>query len=86
VLKLRYSNFHTISRQNSAPIGTADADEIVSRAHALLDAVVGEGDMFRLIGVHCTNLAEVEGAKGQLGLWSGGDEEGPQERHPGTET
>lgn len=75
VLKLRYTNFQTISRQNSAPEGTADAEEIVSRAGALLDAVVAEGDMFRLVGVHCTNLIEVAEAKGQLGLWSESDAE-----------
>jgi len=83
VLKLRYANFHTISRQNSTPQGTAHAEEIVSRAEALLDAVAADGDMFRLIGVHCTNLVEVEGAKGQLGLWRG--DEGDVAATEGTE-
>jgi len=72
VLKLRYASFHTITRQNSAPQPTADAEEIVARAEALLDATVAEGDEFRLVGVHCTNLTE-GAAGGQLGLW--GDEE-----------
>ena len=83
VLKLRYSNFHTISRQNSAPQGTTDAEEIVSRAETLLDGVAAEGDMFRLVGVHCTNLVEVVGAKGQLGLWRG--DEGDMAATGGTE-
>jgi DNA polymerase-4 len=69
VLKLRYVNFHTITRQNSAPQATADAEEIVARAGALLDAVAEEGDEFRLIGVHCTNLIGGEG-RGQLELWT----------------
>ncbi len=75
VLKLRYANFQTISRQNSAAQGTADAEEIVLRAGTLLEAVVAEGDMFRLVGVHCTNLLEEEGeaAEGQLLLWSRGE-------------
>ena len=68
VLKLRYSNFHTITRQQSAPERTDDAEEIVARAQALLDAVVQDGDTFRLIGVHCTNLSE-GAAAGQLWLW-----------------
>jgi DNA polymerase-4 len=58
VLKLRYRNFHTITRQNSLPEATADEDEIVARAHALLHATVKDGDIFRLVGVHCTNLTE----------------------------
>ncbi len=75
VLKLRYANFHTITRQNSAPEATADADEIVARAEALLDAAAQDGDMFRLIGVHCTNLAEPLPG-GQMGLWA---DETPEE-------
>jgi DNA polymerase-4 len=67
VMKLRYANFHTITRQQSAPEPSDDSEEIVSRANALLDGVVKDGDKFRLIGVHCTNLSEPE--KAQLGLW-----------------
>lgn len=93
VLKLRYANFRTISRQNSAAQGTAEAEEIVARAEALLEAVVMEGDVFRLVGVHCTNVAEAEPtAEGQIGLWSrgqtpartSGDGENAEEQGPGT--
>jgi DNA polymerase-4 len=66
-LKLRYANFHTITRQQSAPEPTDDAEEIVARAGALLEGVVKEGDKFRLIGVSCTNL--VEPLRAQLELW-----------------
>jgi DNA polymerase-4 len=69
VLKLRYADFRTISRQNSAAVATADADEITGRAEELLNAVVEEGARFRLVGVHCTNLVEPEG--GQLSLFEG---------------
>ena len=67
VLKLRYADFRTISRQSSSPAPTDDADEISARADELLNAAVEEGDRFRLIGVHCTNLAEQEA--GQLSLF-----------------
>jgi DNA polymerase-4 len=70
MLKLRYRNFHTITRQQSAPEPTDDAEEIVARAGALLDAVVREEDKFRLIGVSCANLVEPE--KAQMGLWEEG--------------
>ncbi len=69
VLKLRYANFHTITRQTSRPQPTDDAAEIASTALSLLDGVVNDGDRFRLIGVHCTNL--VKGEPDQLGLWAG---------------
>jgi DNA polymerase-4 len=77
VLKLRYANFRRITRQQSLPEPTDDADEIAGRALVLLEGTVHEGDKFRLIGVSCTNLVEPE--KAQLGLWSeeGGDESQP---------
>ncbi len=75
VLKLRYANFHTITRQTSRPQPTDDADEIASTATSLLDGVAKSGDRFRLIGVHCTNL--VKGESDQLALWAG--EPAPQE-------
>jgi DNA polymerase-4 len=68
VLKLRYSNFRTITRQKSLPEATADAEEIVSRANELLDAAADDGDKFRLIGVHCTNLSEPLPG-GQMEFW-----------------
>jgi DNA polymerase-4 len=68
VLKLRYANFHTITRQASRPQPTDDAAEITSTAAFLLENVVQEGDRFRLIGIHCTNLSA--DASDQLGLWT----------------
>jgi DNA polymerase-4 len=76
VLKLRYANFRTITRQQSGPEGTDDAEEIAARAGGLLDSVVTDGDKFRLIGVHCTNLSDPETA--QLGLWREAADEGDQ--------
>lgn len=68
VLKLRYADFTTISRQSSRPDATDDPETIRAAAHALLDAVVEEGDRFRLIGVSCTNLAHGK-SEGQIPLW-----------------
>jgi DNA polymerase-4 len=68
VLKLRYRNFRTITRQTSRPAPTNDGGEILAAANGLLDAAVQEGDMFRLIGVQCTNLSYDEAEAGQLRL------------------
>lgn len=69
VLKLRYANFRTITRQTSRPNPTDNAAEIAAAARSLLDGVVNERDRFRLIGIHGTNL--VKGELDQLGLWAG---------------
>jgi DNA polymerase-4 len=71
-LKLRYSNFRTITRQTSRPLPTDDPAEIASTALSLLDAVATEGDRFRLIGIHATNLTR--GEREQLGLWPANEE------------
>jgi DNA polymerase-4 len=68
VLKLRYANFRTITRQASRPQPVEDAAEIAAAAASLLDGVANEGDRFRLIGIHCTNLSAE--ASDQLGLWA----------------
>jgi DNA polymerase-4 len=67
VLKLRYANFRTITRQTSRPLPTDDADEIASAAASLLDNAAQERDRFRLIGIHCTKLTG--STREQLGLW-----------------
>ena len=67
VLKLRYANFRTITRQSSRPLPTGEVGEISTAAHALLDSTAKPGDHFRLIGIHATNL--VKGEPDQLGLW-----------------
>jgi DNA polymerase IV len=66
VLKLRYANFRTITRQSSRPLPIAEESEIAAAANALLDAAAKPGDRFRLIGIHATNLAKDE--PDQLGL------------------
>jgi DNA polymerase-4 len=67
VLKLRYSNFRTITRQASHAEATDDEADIRTRAVALLDAVARPEDRFRLLGIHGTNLVEQHAS--QLGLW-----------------
>ena len=67
VLKLRYANFRTITRQASRPEPTDAFEEIASSANALLDKVLHKGDNFRLVGIHATKLSEA--AKDQLSLW-----------------
>ncbi len=74
VIKLRYSNFKTITRQITRDEATDDVQVIRSAAFALLDAAVAEGDRFRLLGIHCTNLADTEDG-GQLSLWNEGESE-----------
>jgi DNA polymerase-4 len=75
VLKLRYSNFRSITRQMSRTQPTDNVDEIIESALALLRGVVKEGDRFRLLGVHCTNLiGRPQDESGQLQLWK--DREG----------
>lgn len=71
VLKLRYANFTTITRQSSREEPTDNVEVIRSAANALLDKVARPQDRFRLLGIHCTNL---EGGgmvtAGQLPLWA----------------
>ncbi len=57
VLKLRYADFTTITRQSSRRDPTDDPATMLAEANALLDSVAREGDRFRLIGVHATNLS-----------------------------
>ncbi len=67
VLKLRYSNFRTITRQSSRGQPTDDAEEIRTQAESLLDGVSTGKERFRLLGVHCTKLSSED--SGQLPLW-----------------
>jgi len=57
-LKLRYSNFNTVTRQSTREEPTDDTDSVYGEAAALLDKVVRSGDKFRLIGISCSNLEE----------------------------
>jgi DNA polymerase-4 len=70
VLKLRYSNFRTITRQTSLGDGVDSAGELAAAASGLLDKTARPDDRFRLLGIHGTNL-QPRGSHsgGQLGLW-----------------
>ena len=68
-IKLRYSNFRTITRQISRPDPTDDFDDILAAAGTLLDRVVEEGDTFRLLGIHCSKLTDGEPEEGTLPLF-----------------
>jgi len=67
-IKLRYRNFHTITRQLTRPEPTDDAFEIAAAAGQLLDNVKKEGDMFRLLGIHASKLSDAKGEAGQIAL------------------
>ena len=72
VLKLRYSNFKTITRQQSLASPTDDLEEVLRRANELLNAVARPDDTFRLLGIHATNLVGEKGEEEpgpQLPLW-----------------
>jgi DNA polymerase-4 len=51
VLKVRYSDFTTITRSHSARAGTRNADEIAARARALIDRTEAGHRPVRLLGV-----------------------------------
>jgi DNA polymerase-4 len=57
-LKLRYSNFTTITRQATREEATDDTEALFAEAGALLEKVVRDGDKFRLIGIQCSKLEE----------------------------
>jgi len=67
VLKLRYSDFRTITRQTSLAEGVDSAEQLTAAAEALLDKAAQPGDRFRLLGIQGTSL-QPQG-RGQLGLW-----------------
>lgn len=67
VLKLRYSDFRTITRQATLAGPVDDAAQITASAGRLMDAVASPGASFRLLGVHATNLDP--GDREQLALW-----------------
>jgi DNA polymerase-4 len=69
VLKLRYSDFRTITRQSSLADAVDGAPELAATAGALLDKTARPGDRFRLLGIHGTNLQTRD--EPQLHLWKG---------------
>ena len=70
-IKLRYTNFHTITRQSSLKSATGDVVTIIGAATHLFENVVAPGDEFRLLGIQCSRLAE---AGEQAALWDQGSE------------
>jgi DNA polymerase-4 len=57
-LKLRYADFHTVTRQSSLKSATDEAFDIEAIGRVLLNAIVAEGDRFRLLGIQCSRLVE----------------------------
>ncbi len=58
VLKVRYSDFTTVTRSHSLRLATRDADEIATRALALIDRTEAGRRPVRLLGVSVHNLSE----------------------------
>lgn len=67
VLKLRYADFRTITRQTTLAEAVDVAEGLAAVAGALLDKTAEAGDRFRLLGIHGTNLQSK--GEAQLGLW-----------------
>ncbi len=65
-LKLRYSYFKTITRQQTLASPTDDAAVIESTALLLLEHAAKPGDMFRLVGLQCSKLVDEAGVQGIL--------------------
>jgi DNA polymerase-4 len=65
-LKLRYSNFTTVTRQTSVKTPTGDAEELERLVGGLLDAIVQPGDRFRLLGAQCSRLVPSAAVQGEL--------------------
>jgi DNA polymerase-4 len=59
-IKVRYSDFTTITRSQSAPQVTADADEIAARAVKLLEKTEAGQRAVRLLGVSVHNFGGAE--------------------------
>jgi DNA polymerase IV len=57
-IKVRYSDFTTITRSHSQLPATRNADEIAARARALLDRTEAGRRAVRLLGVSVHNLVE----------------------------
>ena len=69
-IKLRYTNFHTITRQASLKTPTDSVDLIRTTATQLFENVVAPGDHFRLLGIQCSRLTE---SAAQPQLWTEGE-------------
>jgi len=65
-IKVRWSDFTTLTRQNTLDFPTHDPEVIFQQAQDLLDTVWEEGRLVRLVGVGVSNL---DTAAQQLSLW-----------------
>ncbi len=68
VIKVRYADFTTITRSQSEPRPTRDADAIATRALALLAKTEAGRRPVRLLGASVHNLEESEGPKPRRAL------------------
>jgi DNA polymerase-4 len=64
-IKVRYSDFTTVTRSHSAAPSTRDRTALVRRAFALLDRTEAGRRPVRLLGVSVHNLADVPGERPQ---------------------
>ncbi len=76
-LKLRFSDFTTISRSRTLSEPTDLGRRIFDEVMAIYEAVGAAGEPIRLIGVRVEQLSAAEGASHQPALWA--DEESPSE-------
>jgi DNA polymerase-4 len=60
VIKVRYDNFETITRSQSEPKPTRDADALAARAMALLEKTDAGRRPVRLLGVSVHNLEDTD--------------------------
>lgn len=70
-IKLRYSDFHTITRRQTLPAAFASEDELTAAALALLERQFPVPLGIRLLGVTLSNLEDADSAPEpmQLSLW-----------------
>ena len=74
-IKVRWSDFTTLTRQSTLPRSTADREIIQQTSEKLFDQVWEQGRLVRLVGVGVSNLDPVVK---QLGLWDPGVREDQQ--------
>ncbi len=65
-IKLRYSNFKTVTRQQTLPVASDEVWVIEAASQQLLDALVQPGDRFRLLGIQSSKLMDEQGTQGVL--------------------
>ena len=78
-LKLRYSNFETITRSHTEDPPTSAAEAIASRAAALLEKTAAGSRPVRLLGVTAHGLSETDSEKAPAS--PGHDDELPFPEH-----